>query len=163
MEGRIEFRDGALKDALHEIGQRAAELTPLMDMIGSQLVSSAQSRIGGSNIGPDGVPWPPSLRAREDGGRTLYDTGRLRESIVSAASAREVEVGSNLPYAGIHQFGGEIVPKVAGALSFRLANGQFVTCGKVTIPARPYLGISDEDQAQLTDVALAYLAGDDVA
>ena len=38
------------------------------------------------------MPWPPSLRAREDGGRTLYDTGRLRESIVSAASAREVEV-----------------------------------------------------------------------
>lgn len=164
MEGRVEFRDGPVKAALHEIGQRAADLTPLMDMIGSHLVGAAQSRIGGSNVGPDGVPWPTSLRAAESGGRTLYDSGRLRDSITYRASAREVEIGSNLHYAAIHQFGGDIVPKSTGALTFRLANGQMVTCGKVTIPARPYLGISAEDETTLTDVALAYLAGDpDVA
>lgn len=32
-----------------------------------------------------------------------------------------------------------------------------VTCGKVTIPARPYLGISAEDEEILTDVAAAWL------
>ena len=164
MDSRVEFQDGALKRQLQEIGRRAEDLTPLMDMIGSHLAGSAQGRIGGSNTAPDGTPWPPSLRARETGGRTLYDQGRLRDSITHRASAREVEIGSNLIYAAIHQFGGDIVPVSAGALTFRLANGQMVTCGKVTISARPYLGVSDEDEVILTDLALTYLAGEpDVA
>lgn len=155
MEGRVDFRDGNLKRQLREIGERAEDLTPLMDMIGSQLVTSAQRRISDTNTGPDGIPWPQSLRAKEAGGKTLYAAGILRDSITYRAQAREVEVGSNLHYAAIHQFGGDIVPRIAGALTFRLANGQMVTCGKVTIPARPYLGISAEDEEILTDVAAA--------
>lgn len=157
MDGRVEFRDGDLKRRLREIGERAEDLTPLMEMIGSRLVEAAQNRIDDTNAGPDGVPWPQSLRVKEAGGKTLYDLGTLRNSITYRAQAREVEIGSNLIYAAIHQFGGDIVPRTAGALTFRLANGQMVTCGKVTIPARPYLGISAEDEASLTDVAAAWL------
>ena len=69
MEGRVDFRDGNLKRQLREIGERAEDLTPLMDMIGSQLVTSAQRRISDTNTGPDGIPWPQSLRAKEAGGR----------------------------------------------------------------------------------------------
>lgn len=160
MDGRVEFQDGALKRQLQEIGRRAEDLTPLMDMIGPRLRDAARNRIASTNVGPDGVPWPVSFRAKTEGGKTLLDTTDLSESLTWRASAREVEIGSNLIYAAIHQFGGDIVPVSAGALTFRLANGQMVTCGKVTIPARPYLGVSDEDEVILTDLALTYLAGE---
>lgn len=165
MEGRVEFRAEGLKKALHEAGERAADLTPLMDMIGSHLVGAAQKRIDTTNVSPEGAAWPKSLRATlAGGGPTLYDSGHLWRNINYAASSREVQIGSNLIYAAIHQFGGEIRPKNGDALVFTLANGATVVAGKVTIPARPYLGISDEDETKLTDVAVGYFAGafDDV-
>lgn len=165
MEGRVEFRAEGLRQALQDAGERAEDLTPLMDAIGSHLVGAAQKRIDTTNVSPEGVAWPKSLRATlAGGGPTLYDTGRLRESITHAPSAREVEIGSNLIYAAIHQFGGDIVPKSAGALFFTLANGATVMAGKVTIPARPYLGISTEDETVIGDLVALQLTGafDDV-
>lgn len=55
----------------------------------------------------------------------LQKSGRLRDSITVRATDNEVTIGSNLPYAAIHQFGG-----MAG-------RGH-----KVRIPARPYLPIT---------------------
>lgn len=71
-----------------------------------------------------GRPWRKtsglSLRTRPSGGgRTLVATGQLRNSIVSRrpdVSATHVRLGSNLPYAAIHQAGGRITPKRAAKL-----------------------------------------------
>lgn len=58
------------------------------------------------------------------GRKILQKSGRLRSSIVPDVSDNEVVVGTNLPYAAIHQFGG-----MAG-------RGR-----KVRIPARPFMPI----------------------
>ncbi len=51
----------------------------------------------------------------------------------------EYEVGSNLVYAAIHEFGGIIRPRnVSGRLVFEI-DGELVFAREVTIPARPYL------------------------
>ncbi|MDO5604798.1 MAG: phage virion morphogenesis protein [Paracoccus sp. (in: a-proteobacteria)] len=62
-----------------------------------------------------------------------------------------VDIGTNLHYAAIHQFGGTIQPKAGGALTFMLATGQMILVGAVTMPARPYLGISTDDEEQIRE------------
>ena len=120
-----------------------------MSAIGSFLETITRERFQ-SGQAPDGTAWKPSLRALITGGKTLLDTGRLVGSIVSEATDRSVEVGTNVIYAAIHQFGGTIRGK-AGKLQFRLANGQFVTKDAVTMPARPFLGVSSDDEQEILD------------
>jgi phage virion morphogenesis protein len=143
--------DAALGDAI----RRATDMTPLMRRIGTVLETSVSERFEQSK-GPDGAAWPVSIRAREEGGRTLIDSTRLRDSIVTEAEPRAVEVGSNLEYAATHQFGATIKPREANALAFRLPGGQFVTVGQVEIPARPFLGFDARDEADIGDTVEAY-------
>jgi phage gpG-like protein len=52
-----------------------------------------------------------------------------------------------------------IVPKQAGALHFKLpGNLGWVTRQSVTIPKRPFLGIDDDDQAEIVAQAEDWLA-----
>lgn len=149
---KVSFDADQAKAAMHVLDMRAGDLSPLMDQIGALLEQSARDRIEDSNVAPDGSPWPVSMRASLDGGRTLYDSGRLAASLTHMAGRNTAEIGSNLIYAGIHQEGGDIVPVSAGALGFQLPDGTFVTTGKVTIPARPYLGVSDNDAEDIQDL-----------
>lgn len=84
---------------------------------------------------PHGKPWKPVLRA---GGQPLVDTGRLRNSLTTRATGLTAEVGTNVLYAAVHQFGATIKPVKAKALRFQL-NGQWFTRKQVKIPARPFL------------------------
>lgn len=147
----------AARAAARDLIDRADDLTPLMDAIGGHLVTSTRDRIATTNVGPDGVPWIPSFRVENFGGKTLADTGALLGSIVSQPEQRSVEVGSNLIYAGVHQTGAIITAKNGDALTFFLADGQMVEVASVEIPARPFLGISDEDEVAIGDLTEEYL------
>lgn len=168
----VRLDDVAPQKALESAAAGARDLTPLMDWIGTVLVNGAVERISQTNVAPDGTPWPKSLRAQlggqtaEDGsdtdggggsgGLTLHDTGRLMRSITEEPAPSQVEIGSNMIYAGVHQTGARIVAKNAKALSFTLANGETAKVGAVTIPARPYLGISEAERADITDLTTLY-------
>lgn len=140
------------------LAEAAMDLTPLMDQIGALLEQSTRDRIESTNVSPDGVPWPPSLRAEEDGGPTLYQSGALAASITHQAGPDEAQIGSGMIYAGVHQTGAEILPVNGKALQFQLPNGSFATVGKVTIPARPYLGVSEDDALGIEELTQAYFA-----
>ena len=60
--------------------------------------------------------------------------------------------------AGIHQTGGVIRAKTAKGLAFTLANGESAVVGSVTIPARPYLGISEAEREEIEEVSLQHFA-----
>lgn len=47
-------------------------------------------------------------------------------------------VGTDVEYARIHEFGGDIVPRNARALAFQIG-GEWIITQRVTMPARPYL------------------------
>ena len=102
----------------------------IMDRIGRYLVASTHRRFERERA-PDGTPWLKSARVIAEGGQTLTDTGRLRGSIayVLTDGGRGVEVGTNVVYAAIHQFGGR-----AGRRR------------RARIPARPYLGVDEHDR-----------------
>ncbi|SEK34431.1 phage virion morphogenesis (putative tail completion) protein [Roseovarius azorensis] len=153
----LTLEDTGLEAGLTDALRQLSDLTPLMRRIGGVLETSVSERFEQSK-GPGGVPWAPSQRAREVGGKTLVDSTRLRDSIVSEAGPRSVEVGSNVPYAAIHQSGGTIKPRDADKLAFRLPNGQFVMVDQVTIPARPFLGFDAADEAEIAQEVAAWLA-----
>ena len=154
---RIRVEADTISPALARLRALAGDLTPVLDEIGDQLVDNVLERFR-RGVGPDGQAWPVSQRAEEEGGQTLVDSGRLRESIVSEAGPSSVTVGTNVLYARIHQLGGTIRPKTADRLRFRLADGQFVAVDSVTLPARPYLGIGAEDASDIENIALRRIA-----
>lgn len=116
-------------------------LEPLMDEIGGIMVASTQDNFENSR-GPDGTAWIPSDRAREEGGKTLIDSGILFASQTHNATNDSVEWGSNMIYAGIQNDGGN-----AGRR------------GTTKLPARTYLGISVGDEMSIEAATHDYLGG----
>ena len=125
--------------------------------IGEVLVSSTKKRFE-DETAPDGTKWPKSYRAAARGGQTLSDKGHLKNSIDYQASATKVEVGTNIKYAHVHQEGMEIKAKNAKSLRFRGVGG-WVKKKKVTIPKRPFLGISDKDMEEIDGAILDHIKG----
>lgn len=149
---------GGLDKAIVKAGNKLGHTQALMESVGDALVSGTLKRFDAEED-PQGNKWAPSGRAADDGGQTLTDTARLRRSIDYAATPGKVMVGSNLTYARIHQKGGTITPKTAKKLVFTGRGGNKVAVDKVTIPARPYLGVSEDDMDEVKSVMADFLAG----
>lgn len=153
---RVEGAEAAIA-ALKRAAERADKPRGLYDAIGLSLVTSTQRRFEDEQ-GPDGQPWPPSIRARLEGGRTLFESGRLAQSITHQASDTGVEIGTNVLYGPIHQLGGTIRPVSAERLVFRIG-GRTIFATEVTIPARPFLGLDREDEKEIEATATEWLLG----
>ena len=154
----IVVEDQALAAGLKTLSERGANLDPVMAEIGAVLLASTQQRFE-TETGPEGKSWPKSLRARLENGQTLSKSNRLRLSLTYRASKDAVEVGTNVIYAAIHQFGGRITAKSKPYLAFRLPGGGFIKKKSVTIPARPFLGIDAGDRAEIAAILSDYLEG----
>jgi phage virion morphogenesis protein len=139
-----------------------ADTRPVMRAIGTGLVASTQDRFDAGHD-PDGAPWKalnPVYASGKRGPGILREKGMrggLQGSITYRAGTSDVQVGTNKVYGAIHHFGGVIRPKHGGKLVFKLGN-RVVHAKSVTIPARPYLGISSQDQVMILDVVEGALA-----
>jgi phage virion morphogenesis protein len=155
---RIVVEAAALKRAFDQLAALGSDLTPLMRSIGAQLRQHVDERFEDER-GPQGLPWPKSLRARLEKGQTLSMTGRLRQSITFRASRSAVEIGTNVQYAAVHQFGATIRAKTQKGLRFRLPGGLgWRRARQVTIPARPFLGLDAQDRAEIGHIIRRHLA-----
>jgi phage virion morphogenesis protein len=137
--------------------------TQLLHDIGVEMESQTQERFD-TQKDPEGNAWKALAQKTRDyymqngsgGGSLLVQSGYLRDSITSQVSdSWSVLVGATMIYAAIHQWGGEIVPKTAAAL-FVPGYGKLK---KVNIPARPYLGVSSQDAADIAAIAQRFVAG----
>ena len=108
----------------------------LLDILGAVAEGGARRRIQDEKRGPDGAAWAPwSARhaaTRRTGQSLLRQQGDLGDALYFERRGGGVEVGSALVYAAIHQLSG------AGTK-------------RPNIPARPYLGVSDQDEQDLAD------------
>ncbi|HRD45709.1 MAG TPA: phage virion morphogenesis protein [Caulobacter sp.] len=154
---RIEVTDASLLAALRALSAAISDPSAIMADIAAVGESSTRLRFR-TQTGPDGKPWKPSLRAQITGGRTLTEAGHLAASISSRSGRDWAEWGANRIYAAIHQFGGVIRARNAKALRFALAGGGFATVKSVTLPARPFLGLSTDDVADIVHIIETRLA-----
>lgn len=149
----ISVEDAAARAMLNKLGQM--DTAPLMRRLGERIQAWTQDRFDANQQqAPDGTPWAKlnpkyaQNKPRHLQNRKLTLSGHLRKSIRwQLLDSQSVLVGTNVKYAAIHQFGGTIRPKKGKALAF---GGRFVQ--SVTIPARPYLGISEQDNKEIREI-----------
>jgi phage virion morphogenesis protein len=132
-----------IADELQVIAARCGNLLPAMQIIGQTVLASVQKNFlaGGRPNGWQALS--PVTLAMKKGGSILITKGMgggLLGSIHASPAADHVLVGTDKVYAAIHQFGGQ-----AG-------RGQ-----KVTIPARPFLMVQDEDWPEMKDQLSDYI------
>lgn len=151
------FEINARMDGMEAVERALGALDPLagqelMNGLGRMIQEQTRHRIQSEKRSPSGESWKPN----RGGTPTLYRSGTLARSIDFQASSDAAIVGSGLVYAGIHQRGGTITPKKAKRLVFRIGN-KTIFARKVTVPARPYLGISDENGEDILDATVRFL------
>lgn len=102
--------------------------------------------------GPDDKVWKTSIRAREKGKKTLIEKGILKKSIRASSSQKGLAIGTNDIRAATHQLGDSRVIQARNKKNLRFQfNGKWVAVKKVriNIPARPFLGIDEEDMKEI--------------
>lgn len=140
----------------------------------------SEGRFGDGLFGGGTQKWQKSQRAIKQGGQTLSDTGRLASSIQvivsQQGSSLNIQAGSNLVYAAIHNFGGLInIPARSrlyvqkrytrgpkkGKFKKGTTFGQGYTTKAYTIkmPARPYLVLQNEDIVQILKLITEKILG----
>ncbi|HRD68327.1 MAG TPA: phage virion morphogenesis protein [Candidatus Competibacter sp.] len=136
----IEIRPEGLAALDRRIDRLLAGLNnpePLLRELAAAGESQTRRRMESDKRGPDGTPWPewsPGYAATRHGGQSLLDArGDLIQSLTAFADRQTAGWGTNLIYAATHQF------------------------GRGAIPARPFLGVSDDDERELLDLAEEWL------
>jgi phage gpG-like protein len=151
----IDVTAEGLDEALLRIeGLADAPRHELMEGIGRLVQGQTRRRIEEEKTSPAGAAWKPNWK----GSSILYESGALARSIDYRATGDSVQVGTGIVYGRIHQQGGAIVPKSAAALVFRMGN-RLVQTRRVEMPARPYLGVSGDNQSEIVEAAEDWLAG----
>lgn len=119
---------------LDKLANAAQDRTPLMRSIAGTMESAVLQ-----NFDVGGRPKWLGLKYRQ--GTPLVDTENLMNSITSYYDNNVAEVGTNEPYAAIHQFGG------------KAGRGR-----KVDIPARPFLVLTPQDEDDILEDVQAYFS-----
>jgi len=130
----ITYDDQAVKDRLKRLAQVAGDISPALTEIGEHLIRSHQQRFA-DGVDPEGNDWEPLAestlaRKKKNADKVLIEHGDLMGSLHYNNNGHELEFGTNLIYGATHQFGRE-------------GDG---------IPARPFLGISDDDQREIVNI-----------
>lgn len=171
----IRIDDGQVLSALQRLAAAGTDLTPALKQVGEYLVDATRQRFA-SSTAPDGTPWAPNTEAtylqylglfkgsytktgrlskagagRAAGKRPLIGETKSLSTLISyRVDGTTLEVGSPLVYAATHQFGAR--------------KGEFGTTRRGApipwgdIPARPFLGLSDDDKTEVLAILQEHLA-----
>lgn len=191
----------AAKGFIEQLQGKISNMTEVMGLIGEIVQSSVEKNFevggrysedgsykGGARRWIDLAEGTKKARARKGKwpGPILQVTGRLAGSFHYNAHNDRVEVGTNVVYAAIHEFGG-VIQRAGGPgkVKLRTRRGELVRQGKtgrlanlavfagskhahtvrtfvgkpytITIPARPYLVVQDEDLEEISAAVQEFL------
>lgn len=155
---KVEHKD--VTKMLGELQARIKNLTPAMKIIGRIVRDSIVKNF---EAGGRPAKWKPSARAQVKGDKTLIASSRLMNSIASRGHSNKAEIGTNVVYAAIHQFGGKTKPHVIeprNAKALKIPGIGFrkrVNHPGSKIPARPFLMVQEEDWTEIKNTVQDYL------
>jgi len=169
---RIELNDDAVTTALARLSTHLGDTTDVMNDIGRLLVASTKERIAAGKT-PEGTAFAPrslATLARYDAlgkkyGPPLNVSGEMRQTIFHSYGPDQAEVGSNAIQSAVMQFGA-----AQGAFGARMGRTRptekrpksqdyFFPIPWGDIPARPFLGISEEDRTGIIATIEEWLDG----
>lgn len=147
---------------LDSMSATAKNLKPILEEIGKDMKTKTDFcfRLEKS---PEGVSWKKSKR----NGKTLSNTGALKRSISYSTSSDSATVGTNLKYAKTMHYGASkhsFGYSVAKIKAFTRKNGSKVKAHSRymqspwgDIPARPFIGISNNQMLKYRKMIANYL------
>lgn len=151
----VEMNASALSAALQRLLNQTGNISPALNQIGQQLLKSTRQRFA-TKTAPDGTRWEDnSLLTRIRKGRNdpLIGRGGAHGGLVGSFSpkvnANTLTIGTSKEYAAVQHFGAR--------------QGQFGKSSRNTplpwgnIPARPFLGISEQDSVEILDIIKEHL------
>lgn len=168
------------RDALQGDGQRL-----MLEDIGEYLLRSTRDRAAQQKA-PDGTPWAPLSprykrfkdKKRPGVPKLKFDFHMLGDQFSQQVAGDTLLVGTNAKYGAIHQFGGDIDRPARSTevffkrerdgtvgnrfVSRRKSNfAQRVTLPayKITMTARPWLGLSREDETEVLAIVAEHVLG----
>ena len=156
----LKLDDREAQAAFNRLLQAGRDLTPAMRAVGEHLLNTTRERFRDEEA-PDGTPWAELSavtlkRKRRNVDKILTERGYLSGTIAYRIGGDFVEIGSSRVYASTHQFGaakGEF-----GGVRTSLPGRSFFTpIPWGDIPARPFLGVSDEDRDAISDAIYDYI------
>jgi phage virion morphogenesis protein len=165
----VDFNETAVRTRLEALLARLSEPERVWGAIGEHLVNSTKERLGGG-VAPDGSAWAPlaasTIRQRTKKGHVpitiLKAGGKLAGSVGLQIEGDSLRVGAGAgggvawDYAAIHQLGGTIEKSARVGNAFGRENVS-VGAYSISIPARPYLGISAEDEVVILELMQDWL------
>ncbi len=173
----------ALKRAIAQLEGEGREL--MLADIGEYLLRSTRER-GARQVDPSGAPWRPlsedykKWKQKKRPGVPIlkFDFHMLGDQLSYQVDSDALYVGTNAPYGAVHQFGHTFERKArkqelffhrdrggeVGNLFVKKRKSNFAQTVDVgahqgVLPARPWLGLSDEDHDEVLAIAADYLAG----
>lgn len=150
-EIKIESQD--VQNALNDLLQRTGNLEPAMRGIAAIMESATEGAFNAEADPVTGQKWQPlseetTIPFRESKGKwpgqILQVSGGLVASIESAYGSNFAMIGTNKVYAAIQHEGGRTSPS---SMIF-----------DEEIPARPFLGLSEQDRQDAVDIIRNFLA-----
>lgn len=171
----IKYDISDFERGLGELINRLEQRQPLMHELAAAMHDAVEE-----NFAQQGRParagWSPRYARTRQGGKILQKRGRLASSISEYHDNDSATVGTNVVYARIHQEGGTInMPARSqrayyrqhkdGGVGNRFVKksksnfSQWNTIGeyKITIPARPFLHLTESDVGGMENIAQNYL------
>lgn len=163
----IEINDDQITAALARLVGAVSDMTPVNQDIAEALQFSSRKRIA-DGMTPEGAPFAPRSKTtldiydrskppRKPGAKPLTLTGALKGSLTAYSTAEAAGVRTNVIYSAVMQFGA--VKGSLGAYWYTNTQGRTVEGSSPwgTIPARPYLGLSEEDRTSISDIVAEWL------
>ena len=153
----IEYNNKRVTRAMRRLLNSGRDMSPLMRRVAGHLKNSSRQAFDRQQS-PSGHVWerlkPSTLKKRQKSGHVpamiLRRSGALSKSILADSDKTSAVVGTIRKYAGTHQFGAK--------------RGQYGSTKRGApipwgdIPARPFLGISTEDEADIKHIILDHIA-----
>ncbi|MCG9768630.1 phage virion morphogenesis protein [Pseudoalteromonas piscicida] len=148
MTTRIEIlTSGDATQVLEQIAQRFDDLSDPMNEIAAIMEGATEDAFAEERSPVTGIAWPAlsenylKQNPKRVGGQMLQvSAGGLAASIAADSGAFWAQIGSNKPYAAIHNFGG--LPEMAP--------------GPAAIDQRQYLGVSPDEESDILAVLSHY-------
>jgi len=155
---KVDDRD--IQRELQRLEKKAGNLNPCLKNIGQYLVESTQERFT-KEVDPAGVKWAAlkeSTKARKKHTKILTESSGLREDVHYTVRNNGLRVGNTKLYAATHQFGRDKMPEHKRTVTTAYGNKlKFPVWAQVKsydpkIPARPFLGFSDDDRERILEI-----------
>lgn len=163
----IQINDEQVQAALNRVAASLSDMTPLMATLGERLRKSTQDRMQRGEQ-PDGAAFAPrsetTLKRYEKAGESfgpvpLFKSGEMRQQLSYRPGPDYLELSSNAIQSAVMQFGAKQGAFGAFIGKDKRGRDHFHSIPWGDIPARPFLGLSEQDKTDILAEIAEWVSG----